>query len=166
MQSTAQLLPAEQAGVVRLASLVRTGYCALGFLAPVADLAARLWVANVFWKSGLSKFQSFGTTIQLFEYEYSVPVLSPTVAAYLATFSELFFPVLLALGLGGRFAALALFVFNIIAVISYPDLHEAGRAQHYVWGILLFVTLTHGPGKLSLDHLIGKTFGRRFGWTT
>ncbi|MBL8539068.1 MAG: DoxX family protein, partial [Betaproteobacteria bacterium] len=28
------------------------------------------------------------------------------------------------------------------------------------WGILLFVTLFHGPGKLSLDHLIRTKFAR------
>jgi len=148
------------AGGSRLAAFIRSGYGALSYLAPIADLAARLWVANVFIKSGLTKIQSFSTTIQLFKYEYSVPLLPPEVAAYLGTFTELSFPVLLALGLGGRLAAVVLFLFNIIAVLSYPDLGAAGREQHLVWGILLFMTLAHGPGKLSLDYWIG----RRFGW--
>lgn len=69
------------------------------------------------------------------------------------------FPVLLALGLGGRFAALVLFAFNINAVVSYPDLNPVGLEQHYVWGLLLVLVL-HGPGKLSADHLLG----RRLGW--
>ena len=127
----------------------------LQFLTPVADLLVRLWVANVFWKSGLNKFQSFDTTILLFENEYQVPLLSPVLAAYFGTFTELFFPVLLVLGLGGRLSAGVLFIFNIIAVVSYPDLGPAGVAQHQVWGILLLITLLHGPGKLSLDHWIG-----------
>jgi len=140
--------------------LACAAYRALHWLAPVADLAARLWVANAFFKSGMTKIQSFSTTIQLFKYEYSVPLLPPEVAAYLGTFTELFFPVLLAVGLGGRLAAVVLFIFNIIAVISYPELGAAGREQHYVWGILLLMAVTHGPGKLSLDHWIK----RRFGW--
>jgi putative oxidoreductase len=45
-----------------------------------------------------------------------------------------------------------LFVFNIIAVISYPELNAAGLEQHQVWGLMLLVTLLHGPGKLSVDH--------------
>lgn len=126
----------------------------LEFLSPVSDLFIRLWVANVFWKSGVNKFQSFDVTIQLFEYEYSVPFLSPTVAAYLGTGVELFFPILLVLGLGGRFAAGVLFVFNILAVVSYPELNEAGRLQHLLWGFMLLLPLLHGPGKLSIDHFI------------
>ena len=65
-------------------------------------------------------------------------------------------------GLGSRLSALVLFVFNIVAVVSYPDLGEVGLRDHQVWGLLLLVTLLHGPGKLSLDHLIGRRFlGRR-----
>ena len=60
---------------------------------------------------------------------------------------------LLALGLGGRLSAAALFIFNIIAVISYPELMEAGLRDHQLWGILLLITITQGPGKLSLDYL-------------
>ncbi len=142
--------------VNRTVGLAKPVYNLLDFLAPVGDLIIRLWVANVFFKSGLVKIQSFDTTVLLFEYEYSVPLLSPTVAAYLGTGAELILPVFLALGLGGRLAAGALFVFNIIAVISYPDLHAAGLRDHYVWGIMLLMPLLHGPGKLSLDHLLSR----------
>jgi putative oxidoreductase len=125
-------------------------------LSSVANLALRLYVAQVFLASGQTKIQSWDTTLQLFQYEYHVPLLSPTVAAYAGTFTELFFPVLLVLGLGGRFAALVLFVFNIIAVVSYPELNAAGLEQHKVWGLMLLALLLHGPGKLSADHLIKK----------
>lgn len=131
---------------------------ALDWLSPIADLAVRLWVANVFFKSGLVKIQSWESTVTLFTYEYSVPYLSPEVAAYLGAFTELFFPVLLAVGLAGRLSAGVLFVFNIVAVMSYPALNAPGLEQHQVWGLLLLVSLLHGPGKLSLDHWIGKRF--------
>ena len=142
--------------VVRFAGIVRPIVQGLNFLAPVGDLVIRLWVAQAFWMAGLTKIQSFDTTILLFENEYQVPLLSPVVAAYASTFSELFFPVLLALGLGGRFAALALFVLNLVAVISYPDLNPAGLFQHQAWGLALLITLLHGPGKLSLDYLVSR----------
>ena len=132
----------------------------LDFLAPAIDLVVRLWVAAVFFRSGLTKLQSWDTTILLFTNEYKVPLLSPETAAYLGTGAELVLPVFLALGLGGRLAAFALFVFNIVAVISYPELEGAGLEQHYVWGILLLVTLLHGPGALSADRLIAR-FGRK-----
>ncbi len=128
----------------------------LDFLAPVADLGLRLWVGIVFLKSGLAKIQSMESTIMLFENEFQVPVLSPTIAAYLGTFVELIFPVLLIIGLGGRFAALVLFLFNIVAVISYPGLNPHGVELHQIWGLMLLVTLLHGPGKLSIDHFLGR----------
>jgi putative oxidoreductase len=129
------------------------------YLAPVGDLAIRLWVANVFWTSGLTKAQSFSTTLQLFKYEYQVPLLSPEVAAYLSTFLEISFSALLAIGLAGRFSAAALTVLNIVAVISYPALEEVGLIQHQLWGLLLLVPLLHGPGKLSLDYWIARKLG-------
>ena len=125
-------------------------------LSPIGDLLLRLWVAYAFWVSGLTKIQSWDSTLYLFQDEYSVPVLAPELAAYLGTAVELAFPVLLAFGLLGRFAAAVLFLFNILAVISYPDLNAAGLEQHKVWGIMLLVCLLHGPGKLSLDHWIGR----------
>lgn len=104
-------------------------------LSPVLDLGIRLWVANVFWKSGLTKIASWDTTLALFENEYDVPLLSPDVAALLGTGAELLLPVLLVFGLGTRFAAAALFLFNIVAVISYPDLSEAGRTEAFLLGL-------------------------------
>ena len=57
-------------------------------------------------------------------------------------------------GDGGRLSAAALFVFNIIAVVSYPDLGEVGLKDHQYWGLLLLVALLHGPGKISVDHFL------------
>lgn len=138
-------------------------YSGLDRLAPVADLALRLYVANVFWKSGLVKIQSWSSTLYLFEYEYAVPLLPPTAAAYLGTGIELVFPVLLALGLAGRLAAAVLFVFNIMAVVSYPTLNAAGVADHQLWGLLLAVLVVRGPGALSLDRLLWPSLRRRLG---
>ncbi len=136
---------------------------ALDFLAPVADLGLRLWVAAVFFRSGLVKLQSWDTTLLLFTNEYHVPLLSPELAAVLGTGAELTLPVFLALGLGGRLAAAALFVFNIVAVISYPELEGLALEQHQVWGLMLLVTLLHGPGAPSLDHLIRRALGQDAG---
>ncbi|HWR77111.1 MAG TPA: DoxX family protein [Thiobacillus sp.] len=120
-------------------------------LSPAVDLAIRLYIAWVFFKSGLLKVQSWESTLALFEYEYAVPLLSTEMAATLGTAAELVLPVMLALGLAGRFAALALFAFNIVAVISYPDLSDVGRQHHLYWGMLLAMLAVHGPGLLSAD---------------
>jgi putative oxidoreductase len=149
--------------VRRIGGPVRTVLKGLNFAAPVIDLLVRLWVANVFWMSGLSKIQSISSTLLLFRYEYHVPLLPPAEAAYLSMFSELTFSVLLVLGLAGRFSAGVLFFVNFVAVISYPGLMTAGLQQHYLWGLLLLVLIFHGPGKLSLDHFIA-FIARRFGF--
>jgi len=128
------------------------------YLAPLLDLAVRLWLARVFFMSGLTKIQSWDSTLSLFENEYAVPFLPPELAAYMGTFTELFFPVLLVLGLGTRFAAGVLFVFNIIAVVSYPDLGEVGLKDHQYWALLLLIPLLHGPGKIAIDHFIRRRF--------
>src|SRR3990167_4241148 len=57
------------------------GVKALDFLAPLVDLAVRVYVANVFWKSGLVKITSWQSTLFQFESEYHVPLLSPAIAA-------------------------------------------------------------------------------------
>lgn len=122
----------------------------------VVNLGLRLYLAEVFFTSGMTKIQSWDTTLMLFEYEYSVPFLSPAMAAYLGTGAELILPVLLLLGLGGRFAAIALFIFNIVAVISYPTLNDAGKVWHYLWGLAFVLPILYGPGKLSIDHILRK----------
>lgn len=124
----------------------------------VLSLVFRLYLAKVFFMAGWTKIASWETTLMLFEYEYSVPALAPALAAYLATFAELFFPLLLVLGLAGRFSAVALFILNFVAAISYPDISPAGINDHYFWGAMLLVITMFGPGKVSLDYWIQQRF--------
>ncbi len=112
----------------------------------------------MFFKSGLTKIASWSTTLSLFDSVYAVPLLPPALAAYLGTAAELALPVLLFGGLSTRAAAFALFVFNIVAAISYPDLTPEGLKDHQFWGALLLVTFFHGPGRLSLDHFLHRRF--------
>ena len=110
----------------------------------------------MFLRSGLTKIEDWNLTVALFENEYHVPLLSPAVAALLGTAAELALPALLVVGLGTRVAALALFVFNIVAVISYPDLSDAGLKDHVLWGALLLVVAVYGPGRFSLDRALSR----------
>jgi len=129
-------------------------------LSPLADLVAlmaRFYVGWQFLKSGLLKVHDWGTTLYLFENEYHVPLLPPHVAAYVGTFGELAFPVLLFLGLLGRLGAVGMFAVNALAVISYSHVllkegFEAALAQHLLWGSLLVMLAVYGPGRLSVDH--------------
>ena len=131
------------------------------YLQPALNLLFRFWVAKVFFMSGLTKIKSWDTTLMLFEYEYAVPLIDFKIAAFFATGAELLFPVLLLIGLAGRFSAVALFVLNIVAAISYPDISPGGVNDHYFWGAMLLVLFAYGPGKASVDHLIKLTMSRR-----
>ena len=134
-------------------------------LQPLGLLALRLYVSLVFFKSGLVKISDWGATLALFHNDYKVPVLPPDVAAVVGTFGELAFPVLIVLGLMGRFGAAGLFVVNAMAVISYPDLWHfdcpAAIQSHFIWGSILIALTLFGPGKLSIDYLVQRRMGLR-----
>lgn len=129
---------------------------ALDALQPLAALLARLYVAHVFFLSGLTKLRDWGTTVALFTDEYKVPLLSPPLAAAMGTLGELALPVLLVVGLGGRFSALGLFVVNAVAVISLSEIAPAALQQHVFWGSLLAGLAIYGLGPWSLDRLIAR----------
>ncbi|MDQ0979561.1 DoxX family protein [Pseudomonas synxantha] len=131
---------------------------------------ARFSIAAVFWKSGQTKVEGFAidlvsgtfqwgepklaaSALWLFRSEYHVPLLSPEVAAHLATFAEHFFPVLILLGLATRFSALALIGMTLtIQLFVYPDAYPT----HGTWIALLLLLLAKGPGSLSIDHWIAR----------
>lgn len=134
----------------------------LNTMQPLLELGIRIWVGLQFFMSGLTKIGSWENTLFLFREEYHVPLLSPEIAAVVGTFGELFFPVLLWLGLFGRLSAIGMSAVNIMAVVSYASVlfspgFEAAIGQHYLWGFMLLILIIYGPGSLSLDKLL---FGR------
>ncbi|MBS9778660.1 MAG: DoxX family protein [Gammaproteobacteria bacterium] len=139
-------------------------------------LLIRLYIASVFLRAGLLKLSSWSSTMYLFEYEYSVPLLSPFSAAVLGTAAEIVLPLLLITGFMTRWAALSLFAVNIIAVISYPILSKGewaltkayeiiptgisfptkGFEDHVMWSMMILVILAFGAGKISIDQFFYK----------
>jgi putative oxidoreductase len=118
-------------------------------------LLARIGIAAVFFRSGLTKLDNWMLTVQLFKDEYRVPLLPADVAASMATFSELVFPVLLLLGIATRFAALPLLGMTIvIQIFVYPS----SWVDHAMWAALLTLLIARGPGQWSLDHLVRHRF--------
>ena len=125
-------------------------------LADPFAFATRLYVSWQFFKSGLLKIGSWETTLSLFQDEYRVPLLSPTLAAVAGTAGELVFPVLLTLGIFGRIGAVGLFAVNALAVVSYAHVlysegFEAAIGQHYLWGFMIAMVAIYGPGSWSVD---------------
>ncbi|MGE5320399.1 MAG: DoxX family protein [Hyphomicrobiaceae bacterium] len=144
--------------VQREANILQKGWgglvAGLEWLQAPALLAARLYVARVFFMSGLESLRSWDATLYLYESEFHVPLLPPHVAAVAGTAGEVLLPPLLALGLLGRFGALGLFVVNAVALLSYRyALQPPAIMFHYIWGILLLAVALWGPGKWSVDYL-------------
>lgn len=123
-------------------------------------LAGRIGVGATFFKAGLLKYNSFEFAVKLFQEEYRVPLLDPAVAARIAMAQELTIPILLFLGLATRIATIPLLgMIAVIQIFVYPNAYN----DHLVWGSILALILTRGPGVFSLDYLIERHFanGRR-----
>jgi putative oxidoreductase len=119
-------------------------------------LIARLSIAAIFLMSGRTKVSGFLTitpsTYELFRTEYALPLVTPELAAHLATYSEHLFPLLLVLGLFSRLSALALLGMTfVIEVFVYPD----AWATHLSWAGLLLLIVARGGGAISLDRSLG-----------
>jgi putative oxidoreductase len=153
MNTLTQHIPAHQEP-----NVLRRGWSGLEalleWLQAPALLAARFYVAYVFFMSGLESLRSWDATLYLYESEFHVPLLPPHVAAVMGTAGEVLLPPLLLLGLYGRFSALGLFVVNAVALLSYMyALQPPAIMFHVIWGILLIVVALWGPGTWSIDHL-------------
>lgn len=126
-------------------------------------LLLRLTLALPFWKSGLTRWDgwfnlSFGTKItfendfrlHIFGAEFPYPF--PDQMAFGAGVCELLFPILLVTGLFTRYAALGLVGMTAVIQLTYPD---AWETYHLPWFVMELAILTFGPGRVSLDWLLG-----------
>ena len=133
-------------------------------------LVGRFAIAAVFWKSGQTKIEGFSidiisgtfelgipsfasSTLYLFANEYQLPLISPWLAALLATIAEHVLPVMLLFGVGTRFAAIGLLTMTlVIQVFVYPSAYVV----HATWAAVLLFLIAKGPGVVSLDHLLSQ----------
>ena len=137
--------------VLRLWGMVEA---VLDWLRAPALLAARLYVSYVFFNSGLQSLRSWQGTVWLYQNQFHVALLPPLVAAVVGTAGELLLPPLVAFGLLGRFAALGLFVVNLVALLSYLyALQVPAIMFHFIWGGLMLMIALWGPGRWSVDAL-------------
>lgn len=130
-------------------------------------LISRIAIATVFWRSVQTKIEGwevFGqdlkfwnitdSTFFLFQYEYTLPLLSGKIAAYLASFGEFFLSIAIVLGLLTRLSAMGLLAMTVvIQLFVYPDSWNV----HILWAALLIYLIKHGGGAISLDFLMHKT---------
>jgi putative oxidoreductase len=129
-------------------------------LVPVFDLAIRIWIGLVFFRSGLEKAKDWDATVFLFREEYRLPLLPPELAAALGMATEFTMPILLFLGLAARLAAAPLIIMTcVIQFVLGASMPAYDSVEHYYWLFLLTAIVVRGPGKLSVDHLIVQRLG-------
>lgn len=132
----------------------------------VVQIVIRVALAVPFWRSGILKWDGFlrlnDTAIDLFSQEFMLhlpggpyPFPAPAVMAFLSGCGEIVFPTLLVLGLASRFAALGLLLMTVVVELTIPD----GWPVHITWAAMALAIMRHGPGRLSLDHLIAGASG-------
>lgn len=118
-------------------------------------LVCRFGVAAMFFLSARTKVEGLITlkpeTFTLFTYEYNVPLLPPEIAAYLATYAEHAFSILLVLGLLTRISSAGLIGMTlVIQLFVYPD----AWPTHLSWAGPMLYLLARGGGALSLDRAL------------
>jgi len=129
---------------------------------PLANLAGRIYVGLIFWKSGVAKFDDLEETVENFDpaedgdfaLSFLPESIPPEIPAYMATFGELILPIMLFIGLFTRIGALGLLIMT--AVIQFAVLPDH---QHYFWMIILAMLLGQGGSKLSIDNWLFKEKG-------
>ncbi len=131
-------------------------------LGPLGLLALRLPVAVVFWRSGRTKVEGWDiftlTPAQAFIFQDQFGMPFPVTMAHITAVAEHVLPALLVLGLFTRISAFGLLIMTmVIQLFVFPD---AWLNAHMFWATILFATVTLGPGKISLDYLIARAFGR------
>jgi putative oxidoreductase len=118
----------------------------------VLALIARAATFSVFWRSGTQKLSDWSSTLLLFQNEYHTPVLPPQIAAYMATTMEIGCSSLVLVGLMTRVSTLLLLGMTAtIQLFIYPD----AWPTHIQWLAFMAVIVLRGPGRVSLDALIG-----------
>ena len=131
-----------------------------------APLALRIALALPFFRSGLTKWDAPGrlspSASYLFSEEFrlhllgqTVPFPAPLLFAYVDGAMEIVLPLLLLLGLSTRFSALGLLVMTGVIQLVVPGGWEM---YHLPWAAMALGLIAMGPGRISLDHLIGRHF--------
>lgn len=126
----------------------------------IALLLLRLALADVFWRSGLTKVVEGGVLqidplqYDLFASEFSGLPLDPAIAVPLTTYAEHLFPILLLLGLATRLSAGALLAMTlVIQIFVFPD---AWWPVHSLWAAMAAILIVRGGGLFSLDTIIAR----------
>jgi NADH dehydrogenase FAD-containing subunit/uncharacterized membrane protein YphA (DoxX/SURF4 family) len=118
---------------------------------PLVDLGIRLWLAQIFFVSGVLKLTNWPAALNLAATEYPVDWMNPVTAAYTGVAIELLGSILLAVGLLTRYAAFPLLILTLVIQLAYRPFD-----QQLFWAALYGWYLVQGAGPISLDRLLRK----------
>lgn len=122
---------------------------------PFLDLLIRLWLGQTFLIAGLIKVANWDSAIFLATYEYPVSWLSPVAAALIGAGIQVIGGLMIALGLGTRFAAIPMLLLALVIQNVYLPINT-----HLFWAVLFGWYAVAGAGWFSLDRLMGRGFTR------
>ena len=127
-----------------------------GYGKSLSLLFARLAVAYGFYEPAMMKWSDIDSVAQWFG---SMGIPFPTINAYMAASTEAAGVILLTLGLLTRFISGPLIIIMIVAIVTVhlPHGFSAGKNGFEIplyYMLFLFIFLTSGAGKFSLDRLI------------
>ncbi len=104
--------------MLNITSLCRLHNSAIDNSSNLASLALRLYLAPIFWMAGMSKLNSFDSTVDWFgNSDWGLGLPFPFLMAVLATAAELIGAVLLVLGLFTRLISIPLMITMLIAIL-------------------------------------------------
>jgi NADH dehydrogenase/putative oxidoreductase len=116
---------------------------------PFIDLSIRLWLAQIFFVSGLIKVTHWQTALNLAANEYPVSWMNPVTAAYSGAAIELIGPVFLAFGLMTRYAAIPMLALSLVIQLNYLPFDN-----QLFWAVLFGWYAVQGAGPISMDQLL------------
>lgn len=122
-------------------------------------LLARLSVAWQFWLAGRTRVPDWhileprSATMTMYLGGWNLRWIPYEAAAIATQLAEFALPILLALGLASRLAALGLLVLVIVFELF---VRPGPYAIHAMWAALLLLIIKAGPGSISLDSALGR----------
>ena len=135
----------------------------VGKLKDIPLLMIRLALAYGFYTPAKMKWSDINSIIDWFK---SMGMPAPALNAYLAASTEAAGVALLVLGLGTRIIAVPLMIVMLVAIktVHWGNGFDAGNNGYEIplyYLIMLAVVLVYGPGRWSVDRVIGRRIAPR-----
>jgi putative oxidoreductase len=116
---------------------------------PIIDLGMRVWLAQIFFVSGVIKATHWQTALNLAATEYPVSWMNPVTAAYTGAAIELIAPIFLTLGLMTRYAAIPMLILSLVIQFNYLPFDN-----QLFWAVIFGWYAIQGAGPISADNLL------------